>query len=358
MNFTFEMINARSLRNKCEQIVYYLYEKKSDFAVSIKTWLDDSNLTMEWVKTCDLNMDPYRIKVQNQSGRKGGGIALVHKLHLNIKENIMGTKKTFEFASWKISGRKKMFNVPAIYHPPDSNGNGVNAFIDEIAIFLTDFLAKYTDTIIMGDFNMHINDPTDGDAMVFMDTLEAMGLDQNITFDTHQKGNTLDLVFTEVKSGLKVNRCDPGPFISDHRAVLIELSILKVIPPKVKKIIRDLHRVMDDDLITNFCDEKVSITDDLDLAVSSFNIELKWVLDIVAPEKEKVISMRKLPIWYDEDVREQHCIVKKRERIWQKYREDHQWKAYKVERNRYNHFFSNKEKKQHTIRSNKSQRGH
>ena len=158
---------------------------------------------------------------------------------------------------------------------------------------------------------MHINDPTDGDATVFLDTLEAMGLDQNVTFDMHQKGNTLDLVFTEVKSSLQVNRCDPGPFISDHRAVLIELSMWKVIPPKVKKLIRNLCKVMDNDLITNFCYEKVSITDDLDLAVSSFNDELKQVLDIVTPEKEKVISMRKLPIWYDDAVREQHCIMKK-----------------------------------------------
>ena len=313
VNFTFKLINATSLRNKCEQMVYYLKEQRSDFAVITETWLDDSDLSMEWVKTCDLNMDPYRIKVQNWSGRKGGGIALVHKLYLSVKENIRGTKKTFEFASWKISGWKKVFNVLAIYHPPDSNGNSVNAFIDEIAIFLTEFLVKYTDTVIMVDFNMHINDPTDRDAMVFMDTLEAMGLDQNITFDMHQKGNTLDLVFMEVKSSLQVNRCDPGPFISDHRAVLLELSIWKVIPPKLKKLIRDLHKVMDDDLITNFCDEKVSITDDLDLAVSSFNDELKWVLDIVTPEKEKVISMRKLPIWYDEAVREQHCIMNKHE---------------------------------------------
>ena len=81
----------------------------------------------------------------------------------------------------------------------------------------------------------------------------------------------------------------------------------------MKKLIRDLHKVMDDDLITNFCDQKVSVTDDLDLAVSSFNDELKWVLDIVAPEKEKVISMRKLLIWYDKAIREQHCIVKKHE---------------------------------------------
>ena len=82
-------------------------------------------------------------------------------------------------------------------------------------------------------------------------------------------------------------------------------------PPKVKKLIRNLHKVMDDDLITNFCDEMALITNNLDLAVSSFNNELKWVMDIVAPEKEKVISMRKLPIWYDEAVREQHCIMKK-----------------------------------------------
>ena len=104
----------------------------------------------------------------------------------------------------------------------------------------------------------------------------------------------------------------------------------------MKKIIRNLHRVADDDLITNYCDEKVLIADDLDLAVSSFNDELKWVLDIIAPEKEKPISMRKLPVWYDEEVREQHCVVRRHERIWQKYREDHQWKAYKVERNHYN----------------------
>ena len=149
------------------------------------------------------------------------------------------------------------------------------------------FLVKYTDTITMGDFNMHINNPTDRDATIFMDTFEAMGLDQNMTFDMNQKGNTLDLVFTKVKSSLQVNRCDPGPFISDHRAVLLELSIQKFIQPKVIKLNRDLCKVMDDDLITNFCDEKVSITDDLDLAVSSFNDELKWVLDIVAPEKEK-----------------------------------------------------------------------
>ena len=115
---------------------------------------------------------------------------------------------------------------------------------------------------------------------------------------------------------------------------------------------------MDDDLITNFCDENMSITDDLDLAVSSFNDELKQVLDIVAPEKEKVISMKKLPIWYDEAVRDQQCIMRKCEQIWQNYREDHQWKAYKVERNCFNRIVQLKKRSNIKIRSDKCQGGH
>ena len=71
VNFTFKLINARSLRNKCEQIVYYLKDQRSDFAVITETWLDDSDLSMEWVKTCDLNMDPYRsAKLEWKKGRR------------------------------------------------------------------------------------------------------------------------------------------------------------------------------------------------------------------------------------------------------------------------------------------------
>ena len=45
---------------------------------------------------------------------------------------------------------------------------------------------------------------------------------------------------------------------------------------------------------------------------------------------------RKQKPWYDEDLKQQRTIMKNRERKWVKYHEDHLWKAYVRERNRYN----------------------
>ena len=45
----------------------------------------------------------------------------------------------------------------------------------------------------MGDFNLHISedkeDPSDISTAIFMDTCEAMGLYQHVTFPTHKAGN-------------------------------------------------------------------------------------------------------------------------------------------------------------------------
>ena len=51
--------------------------------------------------------------------------------------------------------------------------------------------------MIIGDFNLHVNDPEDQDGEVFIDMMLALGLDQNVIFPTHRCNNTLDLVFSE-----------------------------------------------------------------------------------------------------------------------------------------------------------------
>ena len=41
---------------------------------------------------------------------------------------------------------------------------------------------------ILGDFNMHINNPDDADANILTDTQEVLGFHQHIDFSTHQWG--------------------------------------------------------------------------------------------------------------------------------------------------------------------------
>ena len=54
--------------------------------------------------------------------------------------------------------------------------------------------------IILGDFNIHVNDESDVNAHNFMDIIMALGLEQHVNFPTHKAGNILDLVMTELGS--------------------------------------------------------------------------------------------------------------------------------------------------------------
>ena len=74
---------------------------------------------------------------------------------------------------------------------------------------------------------MHINNQDDPEANIIMDTMTTLGLQQHTNFVTHHSGNTLDLIFTEIIMRQRVLKCIPGPFISDHCAVNITLSVPK-----------------------------------------------------------------------------------------------------------------------------------
>ena len=78
--------------------------------------------------------------------------------------------------------------------------------------------------IVLGDFNIHINDENDNNASIFVDTVNALGFNQHVTFPTHQAGNILDLAFTETCNNIIVKSCGPGPILSDHMAVDIVIA--------------------------------------------------------------------------------------------------------------------------------------
>ena len=47
-----------------------------------------------------------------------------------------------------------------------------------------------TNVIILGDFNLHVNDPNDDIAKNFIETSQALTLEQHMKFPTHTSGNT------------------------------------------------------------------------------------------------------------------------------------------------------------------------
>ena len=52
-------------------------------------------------------------------------------------------------------------------------------------MFLADKILQLSNIMIVGDFNIHVNETENNDIISFNDTLEALGLDQHVAFPTH-----------------------------------------------------------------------------------------------------------------------------------------------------------------------------
>ena len=88
--------------------------------------------------------------------------------------------------------------------------------------------------MIVGDFNVHIDDPTDGLASFLRDTLSAFGIKQHVECATHNKSHTLDLVMTRLEENITDLRVT-DPHLSDHHLVSFGLETELVEKQKKKE---------------------------------------------------------------------------------------------------------------------------
>ena len=87
--------------------------------------------------------------------------------------------------------------------------------------------------LLAGDFNFHVNDPSDNTANKFLDLLSCFNLEVcNIYTPTHKNNNVLDLIVTRSGEETVLNLSVNDPVISDHFAVHFTLAIKR--PPKAK----------------------------------------------------------------------------------------------------------------------------
>ena len=119
--------------------------------------------------------------------------------------------------------------ILVIYRPPSSSGiNSMNTFMEEFSSCLEHYVIKPGSLMIAGDFNLHIDRPSDVSTINFLSLLEAFNLRQHVTQATHRAGHFLDLI---------ISRNDDNGFLqsvkvhdssmSDHFTVMCSLNIKK-----------------------------------------------------------------------------------------------------------------------------------
>ena len=76
-----------------------------------------------------------------------------------------------------------------------------------------------------------MEDPTNLNASILQASIKAFNLSQHVKIPTHNKGHTLDvIIITNSTRFNNVGELVPGPYILDHRLLILETTINKLEP--------------------------------------------------------------------------------------------------------------------------------
>ena len=147
-----------------------ILDNSLDLIAVTETWLSDD----DYITSGEMCPLKYDIIHSPRQGGKGGGVALVHNEHLHIKQcDTRNSFTSFEFVETTLVSNSETFRTVVIYRPPPSQSNKlkISQFKDEFPTLLESLVIMNEHILILGDFNVHIED-TNGSLMSFkQDTL-------------------------------------------------------------------------------------------------------------------------------------------------------------------------------------------
>ena len=174
--------------------------------------------------------------------------------------------------------------------------------------------------MIVGDFNIHVDDASDPEAAIFLDLLDSMNLKQLVTGPTHQRGHTLDLIITRETDSVVHGVPSIGRFFSGHAVVTCWLNSIKPPVPMKTVTYRKLQAVdigeLRRDLINSRLADRTPV--DLDELVHAYDDTLASFTERHAPLRTRTFTNRPRMPWYNDDIKAAIRERRRAERKWKR----------------------------------------
>ena len=193
-----------------------------------------------------------------------------------------------EHALWEVIIGQTTLVVLVIYHPPLGNvGNTHTKCLDQVSELVQYSLTNHKNLVLLGDFNIAVQDLSNPDKVTYRDTMEALALHQHISIATHQLGKPPDHIYTESINTLGVLHSFQGDYISDHRLVGIEIDKKKHnnrldLPPR-----RNYTDLTTESFSKEFNNDTIIQHSKLENIWTAFEKEIKRTLDKLVPKVKK-----------------------------------------------------------------------
>ncbi len=300
------LLNVRSFGDdkKAQRVKDFVEQEHLDGAVFTETWTKSDDTSAHQIG--DITPTGFNFYHHPRCGSRGSRVGLLLKSNMKVKNLPHNSYQSFEHMQVSITASKAHINLLIIYRPPPSTKNRltVDQFFHEFGTLLEEVTISPGKLLIMGDFNFHIDDINNTHARKFSNMLELFNLHQHVKEGTHNSGHILDLVITRSSDSMVNNIHNFNPQISDHEAIICDLSIAK--PPPVTKSIsyRCLKKI---DFLKFLDDINVSVLIknppmDIGELCNTYNTELVNILDRHAPLKTRDIVDRTNSEWYTDEL--------------------------------------------------------
>ena len=177
-NFTVSVMNARSVRNKTLIIKDFVVDNNVDVLAITETWLRSG----DDVIIGELIPSGYCLSECPRVGGAGGGVGLLYKKGIKMKTRLCDKFTSFEWLDATFVNLKTV-RVIVVYRPPPSSANGITVgmFMDEFSALLEEVSVSTNELLIVGDFNFHMDDANNAQAVQFKNLLEMFNLKQLVT---------------------------------------------------------------------------------------------------------------------------------------------------------------------------------
>ena len=260
------LVNTRSIRNKIAEFADYVSETKLDLYAVTETWLmvNDDSIRAQLCPT------GYKLLDKPREGHRGGGTALFYKDSFTVSMVNCRRVESFEYLEVLVSlSSSSNLRVVIVYRRPYSDEHKVSfdVFINEFSNYLESVVLSKENLLIIGDFNIHMDVPSDTKTNRFLDLLESLGLQQHVDKPTHIHGHILDLVITRKARTIINTPPVIDTFFSDHASIVCKIQTRKP-APKAKVVTFRKFKSIDMD---SFHDDLASS----DLCTTKYDVRIK-----------------------------------------------------------------------------------